>query len=175
MFKTMEQEGVNFTAVQVEANSNASKTPKTPDRPKSSPPADRQLAAKTEKDGSTPKAPKTLDRPKSSPPADRQLAAKSDAPRESSALSIAHGVVYGVKSVLPKTSDTIELLERSLVKTANLPQQPAGPEARRMNEAQREFIDILRGRPIAWIVGTSLGFEAVVLSFAALIFCRRDY
>jgi hypothetical protein len=33
----------------------------------------------------------------------------------------------------------------------------------------------LNKRPIWWIVGTSLGFEAVVLAVAAWIFCRRDY
>ena len=44
-----------------------------------------------------------------------------------------------------------------------------------MMAAQQEVIDVLRGRSIAWVVGTSLGFEAVVLAFAAMIFCRRDY
>ena len=76
--------------------------------------------------------------------------------------------------MLPKTTDTIELLERSLMKAAKLPQS-GEPHERRMMAAQQDFIDIVRSRSIAWVVGTSLGFEAVVLCFAAFIFCRRDY
>jgi ABC-type transport system involved in multi-copper enzyme maturation permease subunit len=94
---------------------------------------------------------------------------------ESSVLSVAHNVAYDIKTVLPKTAETVELLERSLMKAAKLPEQPGGPAQRRMRAAQQEMVDILRGRSIAWVVGTSLGFEGVVLCFAALIFCRRDY
>jgi hypothetical protein len=60
------------------------------------------------------------------------------------------------------------------MKAAKLPQS-GHPQEQRMMAAQQEVIDVLRGRSIAWVVGTSLGFEAIVLAFAALIFCRRDY
>ncbi len=108
-----------------------------------------------------------------SPPADQP--AEANAASRSGFWSTAHGVAYGIKTVLPKTAETVALLERSLMKAAKLPEPSGGPEERRMQSAQRDAIDVLRGRSIAWTVGTSLGFEAVVLCFAALIFCRRDY
>jgi hypothetical protein len=30
-------------------------------------------------------------------------------------------------------------------------------------------------RTVAWIIGTSVAFEVVVLTLAVWIFCRRDY
>ncbi len=42
-------------------------------------------------------------------------------------------------------------------------------------EAQEEADRAARSRSIPWIIGTSLGFEAVILAVAAWIFCRRDY
>jgi len=44
-----------------------------------------------------------------------------------------------------------------------------------MQAAQLEFVEIIHGRSIAWVVGTSLGFEVFVLFWAAVFFCRRDY
>jgi hypothetical protein len=101
--------------------------------------------------------------------------AEAKASDDASFLSVAHNIAYGIKTVLPKTAETVALLERSLMKAAKLPQPSGGPEERRMHAAQIDAIDALRNRSIAWVVGTSLGFEAVVLCFAALIFCRRDY
>jgi hypothetical protein len=42
-------------------------------------------------------------------------------------------------------------------------------------EAQEEADRAARGRSIPWIIGTSIGFEVVILAMAAWIFCRRDY
>jgi len=89
-------------------------------------------------------------------------------------LETAHNIVYGVKTVLPKTSETIGLLERTLMSMAELPQdfgQENDPQAR----VGREMAQTIRSRSVAWVLGTSLGFELVVLSWAALIFCRRDF
>jgi hypothetical protein len=113
-------------------------------------------------------------RTKPASPADQPSAAANGS-GNSSFFSIAHGIAYDIKTVLPKTGDTVELLERSLTKIAKLPQPVGGPQERLMHAAERDAIDVLRGRSIAWVVGTSLGFEAVALAFAALIFCRRDY
>jgi hypothetical protein len=33
----------------------------------------------------------------------------------------------------------------------------------------------LNRRTVAWIIGTSVAFEVVVLTLAIWIFCRRDY
>jgi hypothetical protein len=190
MFKTMQQKGVDFTALQMEANNSAQKKHKTPATVHG--PATQQTGTvvvvekkfmpRDNVSRQSPPSPlpreqmQTPNNPESTAPADMPLAeAESDASKNSAALDIAHGIVYGVKTVLPKTTDTIDLLQRSLVKAAKLPEQPGGPETQRMHAAQIEFIDILRGRSIAWIVGTSLGFEAFILFWAALIFCRRDY
>ena len=148
MVKTMQEKGVDFSGqVQVDNNQN---------KPKE--------IGKTE--GAA-----------SSPPADQRQTDEARASKESAAtaIKIAHGIAYGLKTVLPKTSETIELLDRSLVTAAELPKQPGGPEIQRIHAAEQETLDILRGRSIAWVLGTSLGFEAVVLCFAAFIFCRRDY
>jgi ABC-type transport system involved in multi-copper enzyme maturation permease subunit len=147
MFKTMHERGVDFAAVQAESNNDKSKLPDTPEKPAESP----------------------------SPSTEKSKPAAADESNDSSILDIAHRIVYGVKTVLPKTTETIALLERSLVRLAKLPQQPRGPQAERMQSAQLEFIEILHGRSIAWVVGTSLGFEVFVLFWAALFFCRRDY
>lgn len=109
-------------------------------------------------------------------------------------LDIAHRITMGVKTALPKTTETIDLLERWMVDMQDLPgmnreqnetvrvEMNAGGGDRRGprnrgNEAevQREMLEELRSRSVWWVVGTSLAFEAVVLLIAAWIFCRRDY
>jgi ABC-type transport system involved in multi-copper enzyme maturation permease subunit len=134
------------------------------------------IAAHVEKDAGKPKAAKGPKSREPTPPADTTPATPEEPSTASRALSIAHSVAYGIKTVLPKTADTIELLQRSLIEIAKLPKQPAdSPEARAALAAQKEIIDVIYGRSIAWIIGTSLAFETVVLAFAALVFCRRDY
>ena len=92
-------------------------------------------------------------------------------------LVMAHRIVYGVKTVLPKTAETIGLLERALIDLSDLPDGALGqsPQQSPHGQAAREMAETLRNRSIWWIVGTSLAFEAVVLAWAALIFCRRDF
>jgi ABC-type transport system involved in multi-copper enzyme maturation permease subunit len=165
MFKTMQQRGVDFAAVQAESRDNKviSKEKKEEEE------AEAAAAAKPsspEKEAQQQTKPKTVEKPESPPP---------DQPSGAQALDIAHRIVYAAKTLLPKTTETIALLERWLTKLAKLPQQPAGPQAARMQEAQFELVEILRARSVAWIIGTSLAFEALVLCLAAFIFCRRDY
>ncbi len=107
-------------------------------------------------------------------PTDR-AAAEDKVSNEVTVLGVAHEVAYDVKTVLPKTGETIQLLQRSLIKAANLPELQGGPEERKMLAAKRDAVEAIQSRSITWVLGTSLGFEAVVLCFAALIFCRRDY
>jgi hypothetical protein len=145
VFKKMEQHGASVVAVSIEQNGGMSR------------------ARNSAHDA------------KSSPRADQAPAVDAEGSNGASAVSVAYDIAYGITTVLPKTGETIELLERSLMKAAKLPEPPGGPQARRLHAAQQDAIDVLRDRSIAWVVGTSLGFEAVVLAFAALIFCRRDY
>lgn len=116
-----------------------------------------------------------------------------------------HRMAVTVKAVMPKTSETIELLNRSLAKYAGIQNQaddsamddtmlttssststtnPADREARRRNrqrdevlmeQAQQRMVTELHRRSLFWVVGTSLIFEAVLLSVAGFVFCRRDF
>jgi hypothetical protein len=90
------------------------------------------------------------------------------------ALLTAHRILFGVKTALPKMSETSELMQRTLVRMADLQDTSQIPDPR-MRAAQKELVDELQNRSPYWIVGTSLGFEAVMLALAALVFCRRDF
>jgi ABC-type transport system involved in multi-copper enzyme maturation permease subunit len=99
-----------------------------------------------------------------------------------------HGIFYTIKSFLPKTTDTIELLNRILLTREEIAElSPEDRRARRNkkngdddSEVPRQRTDVefqnrLRDRSVTWIVGTSLLFEAAILSLAAWIFHRRDF
>lgn len=111
-------------------------------------------------------------------------------------LEIAHDILYGVKTVLPKTSETTDLMSRWLLSDAALNAdfdddegdsddgaaagRPGQNPARAQRRAGREddartVAQTLNTRPVSWVIGTSLGFEAVVLALAAWVFWRRDY
>lgn len=91
-------------------------------------------------------------------------------------------------AALPKTSETVELLPRYLFSKEELaearpggatndddpPPSPFGISTDDINAniaLQKEALN----RSLGWVIGTSLGFEAVVVGLAAWIFCRRDY
>jgi hypothetical protein len=91
-----------------------------------------------------------------------------------------------VKTLLPKTSETTALLDRWLLSPEDKqlfagPQgsEPATDENVRFGQPDSEVTKRLeaamRGRTVWWIVGTSLLFQAAVLSLAAFLFCRRDF
>jgi ABC-type transport system involved in multi-copper enzyme maturation permease subunit len=90
-------------------------------------------------------------------------------------MESARRMLHAVNTVLPKTRETIMLLERWLIHLADLPPQPRNPQQQAMQEAAVEVRDTLYQRSALWILGTSLGFELVVLCCAAWIFCRRDF
>jgi len=86
---------------------------------------------------------------------------------------------------LPKTDETKELLVRTIAKDATMKRLMAaetsaanrpsrGPRADQIR-AQRVVEERLADRTVPWILGTSLGFEAVVLLLTGWIFCRRDF
>ena len=100
-------------------------------------------------------------------------------------------IVHGIKTVLPKTTETTDLTDRLLFQDAEISRADnqsaawmfGGMSQNRDFAAQlkasehgKAVIDLeLRHRSLAWIIGTSLLFEAVLLSLSAWIFCRRDY
>jgi hypothetical protein len=99
----------------------------------------------------------------------------------------AHELFYVAKEFLPKTSETVTLLQRELVRRARLSDEGGSSERDETRQASAEAGGGMSGGDIAalqkqlarrsweWIVGSSVAFEAVVLLLAGWIFCRRDY
>lgn len=98
------------------------------------------------------------------------------------------GRVVMLKAVLPKTQETIGLLERYLVtqeeverllrESAGVPDDVERPEhepAMADPRVSQRLNDLLRSRSLAWVLGTSFVFEAVLLGLSCLIFKRRDF
>ncbi len=112
--------------------------------------------------------------PTASTAADEQTAEQSSEP-SASWLARVHEVLYVVKTALPKTSETQKLLENCLMDMAKLPNRAGTQQNPRAAAAIQEVVEDARRRSVAWIVGTSLGFETVVLAAAAWVFCRRDF
>lgn len=93
--------------------------------------------------------------------------------------------VYWVKTFLPKTSETVSLLERAMIDKADMPKPtrdadnaPRDPDVRNRGDQQKAGMAVaqeVQSRSVAWVLGSSLCFEAVVLAFACFIFCRRDF
>lgn len=100
--------------------------------------------------------------------------------------------VYVVKTALPKTGETIALLERYIISEEEgqaLVRAFAGEEeiepatvdedTARVQISQREAQlaagEVFRSRSLLWVLGTSLGFEAVMLAIGCIVFARRDF
>ncbi len=108
--------------------------------------------------------------------------------REAANYGRGHDIALTVKTFLPKTSETMDLLKRELVSMSDLAAIAGGAEdrPRRRNRrdpdgerieasAAQEVERIRRGRSVAWIVATSAAFEGLILGIAAWRFSRRDY
>lgn len=93
-------------------------------------------------------------------------------------LDFAHRITMVVKTAVPKTSETVNLLERWLVDAADLgPENDVDDEfsADPMEAAAQRFSDEIRDRSVLWIIGTSMLFQFCVLGLASWIFIRRDF
>ena len=120
---------------------------------------------------------------------DRMENLKNERAQYGSGIDTAHAIAYGVLLPLPKTSGTTELMARALrdkddeIAASAMEDDRAnhrGGPGRRLTYAQRrsvdqQFIDAQNARSATWTLGTSLAFEAVIMAFAAWLFCRRDY
>lgn len=116
-----------------------------------------------------------------------QQSARLDADRESlDEVSFWGGLVVGIKTALPKTSETIGLLERNLIDLSELPDQSdeaAGVDFEDLDqdiEVDQDELSLrvqerFRERTTLWVIGTSLIFEGVILLIAGVIFARRDF
>lgn len=106
-----------------------------------------------------------------------------------SGVVLAENIAYGIKTVVPKTRETINLLDRVLFRdkelqdmaqqqqaaTATAPEFPRRRGGSRVMQRQEEQMLAARERPVWWIIGTSLLFEIACLALAAWIFCTRDF
>lgn len=88
------------------------------------------------------------------------------------------GRFFLAKTILPKTSETMDLLSRSLLRPD---EQMAiltgigGEQAQLSPRHQELLVEADRSRSLWWIIGTSLSFEGVLVGLAAWIFIRRDF
>ncbi len=97
----------------------------------------------------------------------------------------AHFWFHGVKSCLPKTSDTLGLLERWMLGPSSMPlrneegtrgpQGAFGPRRVKRGEFELAIKEDEHSHSLWWVLGTSALFEVVVLAAATSIFVRRDY
>jgi hypothetical protein len=97
-----------------------------------------------------------------------------------------YAAVYWTKFTLPKTRETVRLMERGLLSSEDI--ERFQPEDAPQNfsisgddvpvntrQLGRKVQGMLRSRSLSWIIGTSLAFQAVVLLVAVRIFSRRDF
>ena len=131
-----------------------------------------------------PKAASTLESLRGQAQTSRQQA--HDNEHTAHILRTIHNVVYAVKTITPKTTDTIGLLDRYLFSNREA-EVAAGLDRDRGDSGPtddvqsasmagvRETMQDVRARSPAWIIGTSLAFEVVLIAWAAWLFARRDY
>ena len=115
----------------------------------------------------------------------RKQRAEADDP-----FKVWHAVAYAVKWPLPKTTETTDLLARSLDRQFREPGDVGEPsELNADAESSRNFFhnprtqrlteieveNVMRSRSATWVIGTSLLFEAAMLGLATWVFSRRDY
>lgn len=97
----------------------------------------------------------------------------------------ATGIVDTIKAVLPKTDETIALLDRWMLTAADKrpfgggTDAPAADTPPPFGAPDREVIEraekAVRSRSLAWVLGTSCLAEAAIFGLAAWLFCRRDF
>lgn len=89
-----------------------------------------------------------------------------------------------IKGALPKTEETIALLDRWMLTAAD--KRPFGGDDAQPNDeplpfgtADPEVIkrveQAVRSRSLGWVLGTSCLAEAAIFGLAAWLFCRRDF
>ena len=100
-----------------------------------------------------------------------------------------HKIAYAIKTVLPKTRETVDVMNRQLLREfrrehadileeGEEPADISSPRVRRrtiMEPAVQQAEETMRRRPLWWVIGTSLAFETGILALAAWVFSRRDY
>ena len=116
---------------------------------------------------------------------EKRQASLADATSSADSLDAWHAGLMGVMTVLPKTGETIELLERWTIDLAELPENDNDSTRPLVNDEgdfqpdqQRLAEDLQRARrdrSVWWILGTSVLFELVLIVFGGWLFWRRDF
>lgn len=123
------------------------------------------------------------------PPADleRRKTQLEEASRNRRTIVRGHTLALAAKTVMPKTQETIDLLQRALLTAEDRERfrnEREGGQGFNFGgddvfvnpvELQRRVEEAQLGRSIWWVIGTSLGFEVLVLGVAAWMFARRDF
>jgi ABC-type transport system involved in multi-copper enzyme maturation permease subunit len=100
-----------------------------------------------------------------------------------------HRLLFALTYPLPKTTETVDLIKRELGERMHMRHDPRDDEEEDPSNDQRSFFrnrvlmhraaidtsQMLAARSESYILGTSLAFEAAVVSLAAWLFCRRDF
>ena len=86
-------------------------------------------------------------------------------------------VVVGIKTFVPKTRETIALLDRYLLPQSELDAAMADESDAADREARlaARNMDATRGRSVWWVVGTSVFFVGVLVGGGMWWFRRRDF
>ena len=107
-----------------------------------------------------------------------------DDKKDLAALQKWSSAIFAVKSVLPKTSETIDLLNRELISEDALDDNDAADEPILdpqsdididSDELRQNITRRYRQRSVWWVLGTSFIFEGIILALCCLIFARRDF
>jgi ABC-type transport system involved in multi-copper enzyme maturation permease subunit len=117
---------------------------------------------------------------------DRRIRQLDETRASGATIRRGHQIAYAVKSLLPKTQETLKLLDRALLtqnergtmQSGGRPPPPIslGDDVRiRPRDIQGRVDDALRARSVAWVIGTSLAFEFVMVGLGAWLFARRDF
>ena len=119
------------------------------------------------------------------PPRQRLASFKQQRARITDEYKLPHELMYWADAPLPKTSETITILQRELLSAARLPPalddenspDPTGFRARR-RDRQLVYAQVdqqMRQRSAWGIIGSSVLFEIAAVGIAAWLFCKRDY
>ena len=115
-------------------------------------------------------------------------AARKGSAETAASLATWHIGVLALKTALPKTGESAELLSRGLFKSDELSQwrdsaseNGGGPPINTgkvrvpPRRAARAMEEALKSRSTLWVVGTSMAFQVTILGIACIIFTRRDF
>ncbi len=95
--------------------------------------------------------------------------------------------IIAIKTLLPKTQETIGLLERSLISKTEIAMLMGMSQQQAQNfdssdtpafadpRVGQRVAEALRTRSTLWILGTSFFYEAFLLAICTIIFSRRDF